>query len=149
MSGILQFFILPFLLKQVNPKYIWLFMPSVILCFTTFQNISGNPSLLFVASTFSCMKILEYSLRNAVTEILYSSLDFKSRFVGKEIISMLANRIGKSGMAIGLSIVTYLKGNDENLGHYFRMLANLVVFLWLMTTVWLIHIIESNKEKKL
>ena len=69
-SGVLQFFVLPVSIKRMNPKHIWLFMPSIMAALTFSQYIVSNGSLLLVAATFSCMKTLEYSLRGAVTEMV-------------------------------------------------------------------------------
>eukprot|EP00540_Astrosyne_radiata_P023393 CAMPEP_0116838978 /NCGR_PEP_ID=MMETSP0418-20121206/9512_1 /TAXON_ID=1158023 /ORGANISM="Astrosyne radiata, Strain 13vi08-1A" /LENGTH=93 /DNA_ID=CAMNT_0004469039 /DNA_START=423 /DNA_END=704 /DNA_ORIENTATION=+ len=52
------------------------------------------------------MKIMEYSLRGVANEMVYASLDYESRFIGKEIIGLFANRFGKSLMAVMLSVYT-------------------------------------------
>lgn len=146
-SGILQFFVLPVSIKRMNPKHIWLFMPSIMAVLTFSQYIVRNGSLFLVAATFSCMKTLEYSLRGAVTEMLYSSLDYESRFIGKEIIGLFANRFGKSAMAIGLSIATSWNESEHSLTNSLHVLANFVVCVWFASTVRLITVIESKNDK--
>lgn len=37
---------------------------------------------------------------------VYTSLDYESRFFGKEIVTLVANRFGKSGTAIVLALVS-------------------------------------------
>lgn len=37
---------------------------------------------------------------------VYGSLDYDSRFFGKEIVSLFANRLGRSGSAVSLALVT-------------------------------------------
>ncbi|KAL3937895.1 MAG: hypothetical protein SGBAC_007093, partial [Bacillariaceae sp.] len=49
---------------------------------------------------------LDYGLRNVVNEMVFQPLDFESRYLGKEVIGVFANRFGKSGMSLILSLVT-------------------------------------------
>jgi ATP/ADP translocase len=44
---------------------------------------------------------------------IYVELDFESRYIGKEIINLLANRLGKSVIAASLAIASYMVGEDE------------------------------------
>ena len=44
-------------------------------------------------------------------EMVYVPLDFESRFLGKEIISVFGYRFGKSGMSLALSGLTSVYGN--------------------------------------
>jgi ATP/ADP translocase len=38
-------------------------------------------------------------------------LDFESRYLGKEVIGVFGNRLGKSGMSFLLSLITSMFGN--------------------------------------
>ena len=53
---------------------------------------------------------MDYSLRNVLAELVYVPLDFDSRYMGKEIIAVFANRFGKSGMAVILSFLQFSMG---------------------------------------
>lgn len=43
-----------------------------------------------------------------ITVQVYGSLDYESRFFGKEIISLFANRFGKSTTAVALAVLSSL-----------------------------------------
>jgi hypothetical protein len=74
---------------------------------------------------------------------LYVSLDYESRFVGKEIIGLFVNRLGKSGMAVILSLVTSLFGSSPILDKAFVQALSVSSFLWLFASYPLI----DGKEK--
>ena len=59
---------------------------------------------------------MDYSLRNILAELVYVPLDFESRYVGKEIIAVFANRFGKSGMALILSGLNFIRGGSSGGG---------------------------------
>mmetsp|Transcript_34151 Transcript_34151/g.78753 ORF Transcript_34151/g.78753 Transcript_34151/m.78753 type:complete len:120 (-) Transcript_34151:170-529(-) len=80
-------------------------MPAMILLCSMWM-LRGQQSLRITATTFMSMKIMEYSLRGVANEMVYASLDYESRFIGKEIIGLFANRFGKSLMAVMLSVYT-------------------------------------------
>ena len=73
-----------------------------------FMAYTQDWSLWLVSASFVLMKTLEYSLRHSMIESVYVSLDQESRFVGKEIIAMFANRFGKSLVALVLTVVNVL-----------------------------------------
>jgi ATP/ADP translocase len=96
-SGVLQFFIIPIMLKMVEAHRIWLLMPSIMLCCTVYQFSNASHSSLFaVSASFFAIKTMEYSLRGAANEMLYVSLDYESRYLGKKVISLVAGKFGKS-----------------------------------------------------
>ena len=104
-SGILQFAVFPWLVSShtVDPRRLWPIMPAVMLVCSL--GMTKHQSLEMIAGSFLMMKILEYSLRGVVNEMVFASLDYESRFVGKEIIGVFANRLGKSVMAVALSLL--------------------------------------------
>merc|ERR1712071_395557 len=63
--------------------------------------------------------------------MVYVSLDYESRFIGKEIIGMFGNRIGRSGISLALSVATKLKGGDMD-PHHLSILTLFFALLWLM-----------------
>ena len=107
----LQFGILPPLLTFVEPKIMWRIVPLVAMVFTTFQAFQEDPSLYIVSATLCVMKVLEYSARRMLDEMVFVPLDFESRFVGKEVIGVFGYRFGKSLMSLGLSGLTAIFGN--------------------------------------
>ena len=63
---------------------------------------------------------------------MYVDLDFESRYLGKEVINMLANRLGKSVIAATLAIASYSAGNDEDiLSKWFFICCHAVTWVWL------------------
>ena len=73
---------------------------------------------------------MDYSLRNVLAELVYVPLDFESRYMGKEIIAVFANRFGKSGMAIILSALQFLLGSKTKSSGMLRVFALVVSMGW-------------------
>ena len=89
---LLQFGVLPFLMQFVEPKQLWRCIPLFSVAFTTLQVVTENPSLYVVSSSLLVMKVLEYSARRMLDEMVYVPLDYESRFVGKEVIGVFGYR---------------------------------------------------------
>lgn len=144
-SGVLQFFIIPIMLKLVEAHRIWLLMPSIMLCCTIFQfsNVSHS-SLFAVSASFFAIKTMEYSLRGAANEMLYVSLDYESRYLGKKVISLVAGKFGKSAMAVGLSIAMMVYGDRTDVMWYLLATAVVFSFVWLFSSMRLHALIEKN-----
>jgi len=121
-------------------------MPSIMILLTAIQVYENNPSLILVGCTFLSMKIIEYSLRGQVSEMVFASLDYESRFVGKQKINLFANRLGKSGTAAALFLLaTYMDKNVKELNHFLVIASNMIAFLWLFATLQLTRYIEVPK----
>lgn len=137
-SGVLQFAVLPYLVKRTDARKLWLLMPSLMVACATlmsYQCYQSNISLHLVAVAFSVYKALEYSVRGITVEMVYTTLDYESRFVGKEIIGLCVNRVGKSGMAIGLSVVTNVLGSSPILDRVFVQALSVSSLLWLCASL--------------
>jgi ATP/ADP translocase len=80
---------------------------------------------------------------NLIDPQLYVSLDYESRFIGKEIIGLFVNRFGKSSMAALLLLVTNLNGSSPMMDKLFVQALSVSSFLWLFTAYPLAH----KKEK--
>jgi ATP/ADP translocase len=146
-SGIFQFFIIPILLKHCEAHRIWLFMPSLMLICTLYQFGTYKTSELFGASaSFFCIKTMEYSLRGAANEMLYVSLDYESRYLGKKVISLIAGKFGKSSMAVALAFSVIMYGHNDNLMWYLLATATIFTFLWLFSSIRLHSLIEASKR---
>jgi ATP/ADP translocase len=80
-------------------------------------------------------------------------LDYESRFLGKEIIGVFVNRVGKSVVGIGLSIVSAYYGSHSDLQPLALVLV-LIAFGWLLVTYRLTTFLgeepagDSSKPKK-
>lgn len=148
-SGVFQFFIIPILLKHCEAHRIWLFMPSLMMICTLYQFGTYKTSELFGASaSFFCIKTMEYSLRGAANEMLYVSLDYESRYLGKKVISLIAGKFGKSAMAVALSVSVVYYGEHENLMWYLLATATLFTCLWMVSSIRLHSLIDDASSKR-
>jgi ATP/ADP translocase len=73
---------------------------------------------------------------------VYVSLDYESRFLGKEIIGLTVNRFGKSLMAL----TTAGFGLSLDLD-YVRSALALVALLWLVATYRLVRLVDISEVK--
>mmetsp|Transcript_2460 Transcript_2460/g.3277 ORF Transcript_2460/g.3277 Transcript_2460/m.3277 type:complete len:536 (+) Transcript_2460:118-1725(+) len=109
----LQFGVIPRIMPFFEPRYLWRFMPIVMVSAISYLCLDDNPSLVLISGAFMLFKVLEFSFRRMLDEMVYVPLDFDSRFLGKEIISVFGYRFGKSGMSLALSGLTTLFGNFD------------------------------------
>jgi len=140
-SAVMQFLVLPLGMKFLEPKWVYCLMPLILmptLIYAAFQ----SSSLMVAASGFFALKTLDYSLRNVVNEMVYQPMDFESRYLGKEIIGVFANRFGKSGMSMILSLLTPLGLGTSQLSRF----AVGVGTLWTTSSVVLSRLTISNAE---
>jgi len=108
-------------------------MPTVVMLCTVLMSYQNAGSIHVVSASFLLMKAMEYSIRGVTTEMVYVSLDYESRFLGKEIIGVFVNRVGKSAVAIGLSVVTTYYGSDLDLKHLSTALVVISILSWLLS----------------
>jgi hypothetical protein len=141
---VLQFGILPPLVAVVEPKMLWRIVPLATMLFTTFQAFQQDPSLYIVSASMLAMKVMEYSARRMLDEMVFVPLDFESRFVGKEVIGVFGYRFGKSLMSLGLSGLTYLFG-DFGIQEY-SILGALANLYWFRTAWSLSNEVPTRKE---
>ena len=154
LSTIFQFFLLPILTQRMEPKHLWRLMPILPLFCGIVRMIpslfpgavlsSSSSALYLVAISLLTAKTMDYSLRNVLAELVYVPLDFESRYVGKEIIAVFANRFGKSGMALILSGLNFIRGGSSGGG--LSGLALTVAFGWWGSALSLSSLIPSKEE---
>lgn len=140
-AGLMQFFVLPLARKYVEPKWAFRMMPVLLLPLLVYSAFQAS-SLWIAAAAFFSLKTLDYSLRNVVSEMVFQPLDFESRYLGKEVIGVFANRFGKSGMSLILSFVTPLGVGVKELSQ----LAVAVASSWSAASYWLSMNVLSNQE---
>lgn len=87
-------------------------------------------------------------MRGAANEMLYVSLDYESRYLGKKVISLIAGKFGKSAMAVALSLIMVVHGEDTEVTWYLLATATLFTFLWLLASASLHTLIEASKMSK-
>lgn len=127
-SALLQFAILPLFMAKLEPMLVWRFMPVILLTCTLIQGVQVNPSLHMISFSVCILKTLDYSLRQVLSQMIFVSLDFESRYLGKEIIGIVGNRLGKMGISIVISIIQFMFGTIS-----IRQLTSLTVST---TLVW-------------
>ena len=132
-SGLLQFAILPIMIKRLDTRQLWLIMPSLMVTCASLMTLQQTASIHLIAASFLLMKAGEYSVRGVTTEMVYVSLDYESRFLGKEIIGVFVNRVGKSAVAIGLSAVAAYFGTQFDL-HYLSIALAVGATAWLIVS---------------
>ena len=111
-SGLLQFVLLPLFLKHGDITWIWRTMPLLPLICTLITSMqASHASLNLLAFSFFATKVIDYALRNVLSEMVYVPLDFDSRYLGKELIGVFGNRFGKSGISLVLSGLGALFGS--------------------------------------
>jgi ATP/ADP translocase len=141
---VLQFGILPPLVAVIEPKMLWRIVPLATMIFTCFQAFQQDPSLYIVSASMLVMKVMEYSARRLLDEMVFVPLDFESRFVGKEVIGVFGYRFGKSLMSLGLSGLTYLFG-DFGIQEY-SVLGALANLYWFRAAWSLSNEVPTRKE---
>lgn len=143
-SCLIQFGMLPKIIKAVEPFVVWRIMPMVMICFTLFQSLAKDPSLYLVSASLLVMKTMEFSARRILDELVYVPLDYESRYVGKEVIGVFGYRFGKSGMSLALSALTYWFGN---LGvQQLSQLTTLGALGWFVTAYRLSNVVPTKAE---
>lgn len=125
----LQFGVIPRIMPFLETKTIWRFMPIVMVIAISYMCTNKDPSLYLISGTFMLFKVMEFSFRRMLDEMVYVPLDFESRFLGKEIISVFGYRFGKSGMSLALSGLTAIFGNFGL--QQLSFLTGGAAFLWL------------------
>jgi ATP/ADP translocase len=122
-----------------------LIMLSILIPMSLEPLDKNGPSLTLVAAAFCTMKILEYSLRGVSNEMLFATLDYESRYVAKQEIALVANRLAKSGTAAALSWLT--ASNTTSIS----WIANVIAAMWCAASISLSQMnqIKRPKEKEI
>lgn len=96
--------------------------------------------LVDVSLVSSCVLSIVSLLRQ-----VYSSLDYESRYVGKEIIG-LGCRFGKSGMAITLFLLATWYDDASLLAHHSMIALAGVSLIWLGVSLQLNNLIKTSEK---
>ena len=75
---------------------------------------------------------------------MYAPLEDGDRFLGKEIVGMIANRFGKSSSAIVLAIAT---ATLPAFFIYAPYVLSSLCFVWLLVSIQLMQLLSQQKEK--
>ena len=151
-SAILQFAVLPVVMKKLEPAFLWRTMPLLPLLICGLQTLNGGTdgvtsSLALLAVAFAAAKVLDYSVRSVVYAMVYQPLDYESRYIGKEIIGVFGSRFGKSGMSWILSGLTLLGGGALARDPMFLSQISLFAsLLWGCSTWWLSRFLPRQDD---
>jgi len=124
-------------MAKVEPMLVWRFMPIIVLTCILIQGVQVNLSLNMVSFSTCILKTLDYSLRQVLTQMIFVSLDFESRYLGKEIIGIVGNRLGNMGISGLISLIQCTFGTIS-----MRQLTSLTV---LATLVWSICVYRLSR----
>lgn len=80
-SGCIQFFILPILFKFIEPRQVWLIMPTVVFLLSAYQSFQIDPALFLLSSAFFLTKVVDYVLRGVVSEMVRNHAILKYRIM--------------------------------------------------------------------
>ena len=147
-SGAMQFFVLPLLRNYLEPQWVYRFLPSALmplLAYMALAPVSAHGRLRNAAVTFFALKAADYSVRGVATELAYQPLDFDARYLGKEVIGVFANRCGKSGTSVVLSVLAGLGLLAEGT-RQMSWLAVGVGALWSACSLYLSHHVVTNRQ---
>eukprot|EP00956_Cyclotella_meneghiniana_P032081 scaffold86517_cov72-Cyclotella_meneghiniana.AAC.2 len=125
LSTLFQFLIMPTLSQRVL---------STTTVFSAFTSWSALPLYLVAFSFFAAKKLV------------YVPLDFDSRYMGKEIIAVFANRFGKSGMAVILSFLQFSMGARTGNSQLLIGMALVVSLGWWISCISLSSRLMSQVE---
>lgn len=144
-SSILQIGILPFVTPRVEPSLLWRGLPSIMIAILINQSLHAQPSLFIISASLLAMKSLEFSVRRMLDELVYVPLDFESRFIGKEVISVFGYRFGKSLTSLVLSGVTTFVARDFGLQEMSYITTSMAL-LWGTRCFRLSNFVLTRKE---
>ena len=122
---IFQCFFLPIILSQSSLPYVLILIPVVIFCMSMFAFLS--PCLLSTMFVFGSLKVLEYSVMTAATEMIYMPMGQDVRYLGKELIRFFGHKLGKSAASLILSAVV---------GHMQPSLGTQSLWSAMFTCIW-------------
>jgi hypothetical protein len=75
--GVLQFGLLPLMMKKLDPKWIWRAMPAILVGLTAVQYIQKLPSLFLVSLAFFALKVMDYSSRATANELVCITASYR------------------------------------------------------------------------
>jgi len=97
----LQCFILPSVLSQSSLPNVLSKIPFIV--FLAVMLGVFRPGLISVMLGFGTIKVLEYSIMTAASEMIYMPMGHDVRYLGKELIKFFGHKLGKSAASLILS----------------------------------------------
>eukprot|EP01034_Spumella_vulgaris_P022550 gene22550-28683_t len=97
----LQIFVLPTVLSQASLPKVLTKVPLIVMCTAALGVI--RPGIISVMLGFGVIKVLEYSVMTAASEMIYVDMGHEVRYLGKELIRYFGHKMGKSAASLVLS----------------------------------------------
>ena len=139
---LLQCFVLPRILSPTSLPYVLIMVPMTLLLISLFSCF--NPNLLATMFAFGTLKVMEYSIMTASTELIYMPMGQEVRYLGKEMIRFFGHRLGKSAASLLLSYM---------IGHFKPTLGVQLIWSTILTGCWGVamsflatHLVDREKQ---
>ena len=152
-STLIQFVLLPFVLRKAEHSTLWFMTPVLPLSFCAIQailmtapgakTVMASSSLALFSIAFFLTKVMDYAFRTTTYVMVYQPLDYESRFFGSETVNLLGGRLGKSCTSLLLSGMTVI--GRAGLQDLMRM-ATVVGGVWAFSCAWLAKLVPSQAE---
>lgn len=126
-SLLLQFVVLPVILPRVSERSLHFFIPVSYLLSLGGLLLSGNGTLLPLATFYIYLKASDYSLFSAGKELLYQTLKPEQKYGAKYLTDMLVYRFSKALIA---AVLIYLQTS-----HILNMMMTGFLLLWLILVI--------------
>ncbi len=97
----LQIFVLPTVLSQASLPRVLTKVPLIVMCAAALGVV--RPGIISVMLGFGVIKVLEYSVMTAASEMIYVDMGHEVRYLGKELIRYFGHKMGKSAASLVLS----------------------------------------------
>ena len=139
---LLQCFVLPRILSPTSLPYVLIMVPMTLLLISLFSCF--NPTLLATMFAFGTLKVMEYSIMTASTELIYMPMGQEVRYLGKEMIRFFGHRLGKSAASLVLSYMV---------GHFKPTLGVQLIWSTILTVCWAVamsflatHLVDRERQ---
>lgn len=81
-------------------------------------------------------------------EMVFVTLDYESVFLGKEIIGLFANRLGKGVMAIVLAGVTSVVAKRHGMIDHLNKLIVVISFSWFYVSFRMTRLLKRQQQEQ-
>lgn len=137
----LQLFILPLIISQRTLPVLLLSIPLLITLFIVIAYFQSSSITIMLA--FGTLKVLEYSVMSAATEMMYMPFNEDVRYLGKELVKFFGGKLGKSGSSLTLSALN--AHFQPSLGMQ-SLWAGVLSVSWVMTMQYLCGYLHKQQE---
>lgn len=127
-SILAQFFLTPFVLKNLSIPFIHIMIPLINGAFLFFVFL--KPGIYSISAAYLAIKIIEYSIFRASKEILYIPLSFDVRYRAKEWIDVFVHRSAQGFISTVFGLLQKISFLGRN---HIPILSASILLLWFLT----------------